>query len=113
MNAASRLVHHNVLTRHLVLTHLLTRQQIVILMLSLAVLLSALGIIYVTHMTRMMHASLQHNVIEKGHLHVEKGQLLLERSTLMRPARIQLLAEKKLDMIVPEQKSVVIVREER
>ena len=111
MNAAALLVHQNVLSRHLIMTHLFTRKQIIAVVLALAVLLSALSIIYVTHVTRVLHATYQHNLLEQDHLHVERGQLLLERSTWMMQARIQHIAESKLGMVVPNSKTVVIVRE--
>jgi cell division protein FtsL len=111
MNAAARLVHQSVLSRHLIQTHFLTRQQIVVAMLALAVLLSALSIIYVTHLTRILHAAAQRNIVEQDHLHIQRGQLLLERGTWMMQARIQQIAEGKLGMVIPQQKSVVIVRE--
>ena len=111
MNAAARLVHQNVLTRQLVLAYFLTQRQLSVVSLALSVLFSALGIIYVTHETRIMHANFQHNVVEQDRLHVERGQLLLERSTWMMQARIQEIAESKLGMVIPEQKSVVIIHE--
>jgi cell division protein FtsL len=111
MNAAARLVHQSVLSRQLVFTHLLSRRQIAVVILALAVLLSALSIIYVTHTTRVLHASYQHHLVEQDHLHVERGQLLLERSTWMMQARIQHIAENKLGMFVPDHKSVVIIHE--
>lgn len=112
MNAAARLVHQGVLTRrHFVMAHLMSRQQIVIFGLALSVLFSALSIIYVTHLTRVMHAAYQHNVQEQARLHVERGQLLLERSTWMMQARTQQLAEAKLNMVIPDNKSVTIIAE--
>lgn len=111
MNAAGRLVHQSTVSRHLVLAHLLTRKQVTVMLLGLSVLLSAMSIIYVTHMTRILHASFQHNIVEQDRLHIERGQLLLERSTWMMQARIQQIAEKKLGMIIPDNKSVVVVRE--
>lgn len=111
MNAAARLVHQGVLSRHLVLTHRLTRSQVAVMILALGVLFSAVGIIYVTHMSRMLYANFQHDVIEQDRLHIARGQLLLERSTWMMQARIQQIAENKLDMIIPDHKSVVVVNE--
>lgn len=111
MNAAARLVHQGVIARHLVLAHLLTRRQITVMLLALCVLLSALSIVYVTHVTRILHAAYQRNLTEQEHLHVQRGQLLLERSTWMMQSRIQGVAEQKLGMILPDQKSVVIIRE--
>jgi cell division protein FtsL len=111
MNAAGRLVHQGILSRHLILIHLLTRQQFVTLLLIFAVIFSALSTIYVTQATRTLHANYQHNLIDQDRLHVERGQLLLERSTWMMPARIQHIAENKLDMVAPDHKSVVIIHE--
>lgn len=111
MNAAGRLVHQGVLSRHLVLTHLLSRRQMVTAIMSLGVIMSALCTIYVTQVTRTLNAAYQHNVQEQDHLHVERSQLLLERSTWMMPARVQKFAETKLGMIVPDHKSVVIIHE--
>ena len=111
MNAAGRLVHQNILSRHLVLTHLLTRQQWVIMLLALGVILSALSVIYVTQVNRVLHAAYQHHLVEQDHLHVQRGQLLLERSTWMMQARIQQVAENQLGMMMPGRKSVMIVHE--
>jgi cell division protein FtsL len=111
MNAAARLVHQNTLARHLVLIHLLTRRQLVILAVGAAIIFSALAVIYVTHNTRVLYATYQHNLAEKNHLYVERGQLLLEKGTWMMQARIQKFAESKLGMVMPDHKSVVIVRE--
>ena len=111
MNAAARLVHQSALTRHLVLTHLLTRRQIMVFFLALAVLISALSVIYVTHLTRIFCAAYQHDLVEQDHLQMQRGQLLLERSTWMMQARIQQVAEKKLGMMIPTHKSIVILHE--
>ena len=111
MNAAARLVHQRVLTRYLVFTHLFNRKQLVLLCLVFAVLFSALGMIYVTHTTRVLHATYQHNLIEQAQLQVQQGQLLLERSTWLTQAGIQQLAEQQLGMIIPDHQSIVIVRE--
>jgi cell division protein FtsL len=109
MNAAGRLVHQGILSRHLVMTHFLTREQIAALFLALGVLVSALSVIYVTHVTRILNANYQHNLVEQDRLQVERGQLLLERGTWMMQARIQQLAESKLGMVVPNHQSVVII----
>ncbi len=111
MNAAARLVHRNVISRHLLLTHLLTRRQITLLMLACAVLVSALSTIYVIQMTRTLHADYQRSLIEQNRLHALRSQLLLERSTWTMPARIQQVAESKLGMIIPEHESVVVIHE--
>lgn len=111
MNAAARLVHQGSLTRHLILTHFLTRKQIALLSLMLAMAISALSMIYTTHLSRMMFTTYQHNLVEQDRLKVERSQLLLERSTWMMQSRTQHIAEKKLEMIVPEQQAVIVIHE--
>ncbi len=111
MNAAGRLVHQGLLYRHLVLTHFLTRRQVAVVVLSVAILFSLLATIYVTHLSRVLNAAVQKNTLAEDRLNVERGQLLLERSTWMMQSRIQKLAENKLGMIIPNHKSVVIIHE--
>lgn len=111
MNAAGRLVHQSSLSRHLVMTHFLSKRQLAVIAIALSVLLSALSVIYMTHLTRELHAAYQHSLVEQDRLHVEHGQLLLERSTWMMQAHIQQVAESKLDMVVPDHKTVVIIHE--
>lgn len=111
MNAAGRLVHQHALTRHLIQVTFLSRQQLTVLVLVLAVLLSALSTIYVTHTNRVLQANYQHRLVEQGRLQVARGQLLLERSTWLMQARIQQIAENKLGMMLPDHKSSVIIRE--
>lgn len=111
MNAAARLVHQSVLSRHLVLTQLLTRRQMAVLVLALSVLVSALSIVYVTHTTRIMYAAYQHSLQEQTRLHQMRGQLLLERSTWMMQSRVERIAENKLGMVAPNNKSVIMIHE--
>lgn len=111
MNAAARLVHQSGLFRHFLWAHFFTKRQIIVALLILGVLLSALSIIYVTHMTRALHATYQNYLVEQNRLHLQRGQLLLERGTWMMQARIQQVAEEKLGMVMPNYKSVMIVHE--
>lgn len=111
MNAAARLVHQGVFTKYLVQQRLMTKRPFAAFCLALFLVLSALSVIYVTHLTRELQATLQHRIHEQERLQVQRGQLLLERGTWMMQARIQQIAEKKLGMIIPDHKSVVVIRE--
>ena len=111
MNAAARLVHQSAISRQMLLTHLLSKRQMATSALTLAVILSALSIVYVTNVSRVLHAAYQRNLVEQDQLHVERSQLLLERGAGMVQARTQQIAEKQLDMVVPDHKAIVIVRE--
>lgn len=111
MNAAARLAHQRILSRYWLLVYLLTRKQLMTLLLTLSVLLSALSIVYITYSTRMLHAHYQQQLLERSHLQLESAQLLLARSTWMVQAKIQAFAEKQLDMVIPDSQSVVILHE--
>jgi cell division protein FtsL len=110
MNAAARLVHQGILSRHIAFVGLWSKQQFVICLLTLSVLVSAFCMIYVTYAARMLHAANQHELVERDRLTVQYSQLLLERSTLMGQSRVQHIAESRLNMIVPDQQSVVIIK---
>jgi cell division protein FtsL len=111
MNTAARLLNQNVISRDWVVSVLLTKTQLLMGTLILAVLTSALSVIYVTNTSRTLNASIQQTLAERNHLHIQWGQLLLERSTWIMQARVQNIAEGKLDMVLPDSKTVVVVNE--
>lgn len=111
MNSAARLLSKGNLSRSWVVSIILPKIQFMVVLLITAVLISALSLIYVTNVSRSLHASIQQTRIERNHLHVQWGQLLLERGTWITTARVQHIAEGHLGMMVPENKSVVIVNE--
>ena len=90
---------------------LLNRIYLLLISLSLMVLFSALGVIYVTNESRTLTANLQRLAVEHHELEVQWGQLLLERGTWAMPARIQRLAVTELNMEFPNNKSVVMLKE--
>lgn len=111
MNAAARLLNQGVLSRGWVISLFLNRAQLPLFIAALAVLVSALSVVYITNTTRSLHASLQQTLTERDRLHVQLGQLLLEKSTWIMQARVQNVAEKHFGMVVPDSKSVVVVKE--
>jgi cell division protein FtsL len=113
MNAAARMFNQGALSRGWAVSFLLERAQFSSMVLVLAILTSALSMVYVTNMTRTMNAALQQTVVERDHMHVQWGQLLLEKSTWMMQARVQQVAEEKLGMVFPDNKSVVIVANDK
>ncbi len=110
MNAAARLLnHHGALSRSWVVSVFLTPYHFLMFLLIVFILISSLSLVYVTNETRQLNANLQKVMLERDRLHVEWGQLLLERSTLTIESRIQTFAEKKLNMVFPEGKKVIQV----
>jgi len=86
-----------------------SKAQVSSILLIVAVLTSALSIVYVTNSTRTLNAELQQNYYERDQIHNQWGKLLLERSTWMMQARVEQIAEDKLGMLMPDSKSIVVI----
>lgn len=110
MNAAARF-NQGVLSRGWAVSIFLTRARFSTVVMFLAILTSALSMVYVTNATRTLNASYQQSLAARDQLHVQWGQLLLEKSTWMMQARVQSIAEKNLGMMIPDGKSVVIIND--
>ncbi len=72
---------------------------------------SAVSLVYVKAMDRMLYSNLQSLQKGRDDLTLEWGQLLLEQSTWATQARVQGIAETRLNMAAPEQNTVIIVKE--
>lgn len=111
MNAAARLFNQNALSRNWVLAVFLTRTQFLFSVVLMLVFLSAFSIVYITNAARDLHAGLYQSRVENDQLYGQEEQLLLERSTLSMQARVQQVAERTLNMVIPEHQSVVMINE--
>lgn len=79
------------------------------ILLLFAVMISAMAIVYVTDLNRHQFSELQNLQLARNDLNTQYGQLLLERNTWAAPARVQQIAQNKLNMILPDPQSVVVV----
>lgn len=111
MTSATRMMHERVVSRSSAITIAVTRVQMTVAALTIVALASALSLVYMTNMSRSLHAAIQQGIAERSQLKLEWGQLLLERGTWVMQARIQHIAEDKLGMAVPDAKSIMIVSE--
>jgi len=84
-----------------------TFQQIVLIV---AVLVSALAVVYTTNMHRLTFAKLETVEQQSHQLQLQWGQLLLEQASLATPGRVQELAAEKLHMVLPTSKQTFILR---
>ncbi|MDR3492042.1 MAG: cell division protein FtsL [Gammaproteobacteria bacterium] len=109
MNAAARLLNQSTLSRGWAISLFFTRAQFTTIVMILALLTSALSVIYITNVSRGLNSSLEQAQAEQNHLHVQWAQLLLEKSTWMMPARVQQIAESKYKMVLPDAKSVIVI----
>lgn len=76
----------------------------------LAVVLSALGVVYAKHQSRKLFIALQALEAARDEMNTEWGQLQLEQSTWATHGRIEDLARQRLKMTTPAPDAVVIVR---
>lgn len=77
----------------------------------LAVLASALGVVYSKHHSRGLFMALQAEIDARDALNVEWGQLQLEQSTWATHGRIEEVARGRLQMTLPDARSTVILLE--
>lgn len=110
MNAAARTIHqNNVFSGQFADIHL-SRQWCLQVVLLLAVLLSALAVIYTTNMYRVAFSQLQQANQTSHELQLHWGQLLLEQASLETPARVERLARKNLKMALPLNNQIYMLR---
>jgi cell division protein FtsL len=76
----------------------------------LGVILSALSVVYVSHLCRQLYNELAKLEQQANALQVEWGRYLLEQSSWASLSRVEQLAKSQLQMRVPEPSEIVIVR---
>ena len=77
--------------------------------LSLAVVLSALAVVYAKFQSRVLFTELQGLNKAQDRMDIEWGQLQLEQSTWAAHGRIERVAHKQLQMVLPESGQIVVV----
>ena len=76
----------------------------------MAVLLSGLGVVYVSHQCRLLYGELAQLQQEKNRLEIARGQNLLEAGAQASLYRVEQLALGKLHMKVPALDEIVRVK---
>ena len=74
------------------------------------VLITALGVVWTRHESRVLFVRLTSLQNQRDALNVEYGQLELEQATWAEPRRIDEEARSKLGMVTPEPQDVQLVR---
>ena len=106
MNTAIRFFNKKAFSYSLVNT-IVARLNFTVPVLLVAVVFSALSVIYVTNLSRNFSADITHTRYENNQLRVDWDQLLLERSTLTMQSHVHRFAENHLNMVIPNSQSVV------
>ncbi|ABE50543.1 MULTISPECIES: cell division protein FtsL [Methylobacillus] len=79
------------------------------LILFLVVIAAALGVITSQHKARKLYIELQQQEDEAKQYEIEWGQLQLEQSTWAMHSRIEQIAERRLNMQVPDPSRIQVV----
>jgi cell division protein FtsL len=74
------------------------------------VMATAIGLVYSKHKTRKLFVELQLLNKEVISLNTEWGQLQLEQSAWSDHGRIEQIARKRLDMVIPEAEQVAFIK---
>lgn len=88
----------------------LIRTHISLIVLTVAVVASALAVIYTKHIGRTEFVALQKLEQKRDHLNEEWGRLLLEQSTWAGPGRVEQQARLRLNMVVPTADVTVVIK---
>lgn len=111
MNAAARILQQRASqSSFAALAAFSNPRPVVISLLVLLIFISSLAIVYITHASRNLHAGLHQATQYYNHLYSEREQLLLDKSSLFMQTRIQKIAEHSLDMVVPGNPWVIVVK---
>lgn len=76
----------------------------------LALVVSAMGVIYVKYHTRLMFIEIQKQEAALDQYEVEWGQLQLELTTLTEENQLELLARDKLKLVVPQRDKIIYIK---
>lgn len=76
----------------------------------LALLISAMAVIYCKHYSRLLFIEIQKQEAALDQYEVEWGQLQLELTTLTEENRVELVARNRLKMIVPLREKIVYIK---
>lgn len=86
------------------------RQNVLLGMLIVAVMLSAMAVVYAKHLNRAVFAELQQLQKLRDEMNTAWGQLQLEQSTFATHSRVEQTAREKMNMVLPNAKEIVIVK---
>lgn len=86
------------------------RRKLWVVVLGLAVLVSALAVVYVKYQSRRLFVEFQSLQNIRDDLEIEWGQLQLEQSTWLTQGHIENIARTRLGMVMPSRERVVIVK---
>lgn len=87
----------------------LSSQMFGVILLIVAVLASALSVVYVKNLNRQLFSELHMLKQTREELRIESGRLALEQNTWAASGRVQALAQQQSSMVVPTPSNIVLV----
>ncbi|STY28716.1 cell division transmembrane protein FtsL [Legionella wadsworthii] len=105
MNAAARIINQGTIFNGQLADMHMSKSLYMLIMLLVAVLVSALAVIYSTNSYRVTLNKVEQQEQLTHYLQLQWGQLLLEQASLATPARVQEVATDKLQMLLPNPKN--------
>jgi cell division protein FtsL len=85
------------------------RQHLLLVLLFLAVVGSALAVIYVSHSHRLLTMERDELLSERDAIDIEWRHLQIEQNTLTEHSRVERIAQQRLNMVRPERDHEVLV----
>lgn len=111
MNAAARSLTAHTWFRGHVKQVVMTKEGVLVILLLIAVLMSALAVVYVKNEQRTYFSALQLEKQTTAQLDLEWHQLVLEQSAMSAPARVQRIAHQQLHMVLPVPEKIILVQD--
>lgn len=112
MNAAARSLSSSTWFRGNAKQMAMTKEGVLAILLLLAVLISAIVVVYTKNEQRLYFNQLQVETQSTQQLNLEWNQLLLEKSAMGAPARVQQIAHDRLSMYLPSKENVMFIQPE-
>ena len=112
MNAAARVINQSTLFSGQLTDMQMSKSFYVLIMLLVAVLISAFAVVYSTNSYRLTFSKVEQEEQQTHYLQLQRGQLLLEQTSLATPARVEELASQKLRMRLPNSKNTLLLMPE-
>lgn len=85
-------------------------ETIVLVVLLIALMLSALGVIYFKNNSRSIFIEIERNERALDQYEVEWGQMQLELTTLAEQNRVEAIAKERLKLVMPPRESVIYIK---
>jgi cell division protein FtsL len=110
MNAAAKVINQGTLFNGQLADMHLSKSIYLFSVLLLAVIVSALAVIYSTNSFRLTFSQVQQEEQQTHFLQVQWGQLLLEQASLATPYRVEKQAIEQLKMTLPTVKNTYLLK---